>query len=88
MLKNKMYAQNLNKNVIFFDVMLILFPLLAYESYHKTHCFCDNFRKLITEKLLTRRVANYEIGCVNANSAMQFEEGPRLGVFDKVKFIK
>ena len=38
-------------------------------------------------KLSSRRVANYEIGCVNANSAMQFEEGPRLGVFDKVKFI-
>ena len=37
--------------------------------------------------IVVRRVANYEIGCVNANSAMQFEEGPRLGVFDKVKFI-
>ena len=37
--------------------------------------------------LLGRCVVNYEIGCVNANSAMQFEEGPRLGVFDKVKFI-
>ena len=50
-----MYAQNLNKNVIFIDVMLILCPLLAYESYHKNSVFCDNFRKLITEKVLTLR---------------------------------
>ena len=35
----------------------------------------------------TRRVANYEIGCANANSAMQFEEGPRLGVFEKANFL-
>ena len=42
-----MYAQNLNKNTFFIDVMLILSPLLAYESYHK------NFHKLITEKVLT-----------------------------------
>ena len=48
-----MYAQNLNKNAIFIDVMLILCPLLAYESYHKNSVFCDNFRKLITEKVLT-----------------------------------
>ena len=37
--------------------------------------------------VLGRWVAIYEIGCVNANSAVQFEEGPRLGVFEKVKFI-
>ena len=35
-----------------------------------------------------RSVAIYEIGCVTVNSAMQFEEGPQLGVFEKVKFVK
>ena len=57
--KNKMYAQNLNKNAIFIDVMLILCPLLAYESYHKNSVFCDNFCKLITEKVLTLRQKNH-----------------------------
>ena len=41
-----------------------------------------------TNTILRRCVSIYEIGCVNANSAMQFEEGPRLGVFEKVKFIR
>ena len=38
-------------------------------------------------KAKARCVAIYEIGCVNANSAMQFEEGPRFGDFEKVKFL-
>ena len=48
-----MYAQNLNKNTFFIDVMLIFCLLLAYESYHKNSVFCDNFCKLIMEKVLT-----------------------------------